>query len=44
MTPELTTLALASLPQTAIPFSIRITPERGSADTTSPHHNSRMNL
>jgi len=44
MTPELTPLALSRLPQTAIPFPMRMPPERGSADTTSPHHDTRMNL
>jgi len=46
MTPEPTTLALPRLPQTAIfvPFSMRMTPALGTRYTTSPHHNSRMNL
>jgi len=39
-------LALASLPQTAIfvPFSMRMTPERGSGYTTSPRHDTLMDL
>ena len=46
MTPELTTLALAGLLQATIfaPFSMLLPPERGTHYTTSPRHDTRMDL
>ena len=46
MTPEPTTLALASLLQAAIsvPFPMRMIPERGTHYTASPRHTIRMDL